>query len=230
MQKYFEQRLITISPTFKGIEKLTSDVIFQYLNEYTQKYVKMNYLKLDQLTTNRTIVKTIANISSLLTNTVIAKTTRTADSLDKYLDYFTLPSDYFLYVRSVSGITSSFIDTNLSAGSITPNVIGKDEDINKVISAYYNNIILPNPYIIINGNEARVLHDKYTTIDNLSLVYYRLPKEFNVIGVNGTTILDQCELPENTHQEIVEGAVDMFITEYKFKLQAKADDSNKQKQ
>ena len=126
MQKYFEQRLITISPTFKSIEKLTSDVIFQYLNEYTQKYVKMNYLTLDQLTTNRTIVKTIANISSLLTNTVIAKTTRTADSLDKYLDYFTLPSDYFLYVRSVSGITSSFTDTNLSAVSITPNVIGKN--------------------------------------------------------------------------------------------------------
>ena len=66
-----------------------------------------------------------------------------------------------------------------------------------------------------------IIHDENTVVKKLDLVYYRKPKRFDVIGVNGTTVLDHCELPENVHMEIVEGAVEMFITEAKYRLNMK---------
>ena len=87
-----------------------------------------------------------------------------------------------------------------------------------------------------NNNEAdstdtiyiNVIHDVYTTIKKLDLVYYRKPKRFDVIDVDGTTILNACELPENVHREIVELAVEMFITEAKYRLNMKQPASNNQ--
>ena len=94
-----------------------------------------------------------------------------------------------------------------------------------------------NPYIVLNaGNNAdtdkelyiNVIHDEYTIIKKLDLVYYRKPKRFDVIGVNDTTVLDKCELPENVHMELVEGAVEMFITEAKYRLSTKQDNNQNQ--
>jgi hypothetical protein len=70
-----------------------------------------------------------------------------------------------------------------------------------------------------------VIHDEYTTIKKVDLVYYRKPKKFDVIGVDGVNVLDHCELPENVHMEIVEGAVEMFITEAKYRLNMKPEDN-----
>jgi len=109
--------------------------------------------------------------------------------------------------------------------------------VEKIISTYYNKAIMLNPYIVLNaGNNAdvtkklyiNVIHDEYTIIKKLDLVYYRKPTKFDVIGVNGTTVLDQCELPENVHMEIVEGAVEMFITEAKYRLNMKQSNNNQQ--
>ena len=62
-----------------------------------------------------------------------------------------------------------------------------------------------------------------TIIKKLDLVYYRKPKKFDVIGVDGVNVLNKCELPDNVHMEIVEGAVEMFITEAKYRLNMKQD-------
>ena len=87
-----------------------------------------------------------------------------------------------------------------------------------------------NPYVVLNnGNNAdankklylNVLHDEYTKVKKVDLVYYRKPKRFDVIGVDNENILDRCELPENVHMEIVEGAVEMFITEARYRLNMK---------
>ena len=48
------------------------------------------------------------------------------------------------------------------------------------------------------------------------LTYYRKPLRFNT-----TTGASKCELPESVHSEIVDLAVNMFITEGKYRLQTK---------
>jgi hypothetical protein len=117
---------------------------------------------------------------------------------------------------------------------VTSNKTIREDDVEKVISTYYNKAIVLNPYVVLNaGNNAdeekklylNVIHDEYTTIKKVDLVYYRKPKKFDVIGVDGVNVLDHCELPENVHMEIVEGAVEMFITEAKYRLNMKPEDN-----
>jgi len=145
-----------------------------------------------------------------------------------------LPDNYFLYIRSNSLISKNYkLETEIAIESdyvITPNKTIREDDVEKIISTFYNKTILRNPYVVLNsGNEAdstdntyiNVIHDEYTTIKKLDLVYYRKPKRFDVIDVDNITILGTCELPENVHREIVELAVEMFITEAKYRLNMK---------
>lgn len=128
------------------------------------------------------------------------------------------------------GETEDVLD--ISKLEVAPNKMIREDDAAKVVSSYYNKAIILTPYIVFgNGNVAdkdnklyaNIIHDEYTIVKKLDLVYYRKPKRFDVIGVDGENILDHCELPENVHMEIVEGAVEMFITEAKYRLNMKQD-------
>jgi hypothetical protein len=159
-----------------------------------------------------------------------------ANNTDKVSDRVKLPEDYFLYIRSNSMISKNYkIETEISNPTdyvITPNKTIREDDVEKIISTYYNKAIMLNPYVVLNaGNNAdtqksiyiNIIHDEYTVIKKLDLVYYRKPKKFDVIGVDGVNVLNKCELPDNVHMEIVEGAVEMFITEARYRLNMKQD-------
>jgi len=47
MQVEFERRLTLMDSAFELKEKLTSDTIFSFLNAYTERYVRQNYLQED---------------------------------------------------------------------------------------------------------------------------------------------------------------------------------------
>ena len=113
---------------------------------------------------------------------------------------------------------------NLKVNDIIYNFTHSDLYANRVEKVLHKN---DKFYIVLdNGNESdvdkelyiNIIHDEYTIIKKLDLVYYRKPKRFDVIGVDSLTVFDECELPENVHMEIVEGAVEMFITEAKYRL------------
>ena len=128
---------------------------------------------------------------------------------------------------------------NISKLVVAPNKMIREDDTDKILSSYYNKAIILTPYVVLNSTivdiinkngekdgekielYANVIHDSYTQVEKVDLVYYRKPKRFDVIGVNNTSVLDHCELPENVHMEIVEGAVEMFITEAKYRLNMK---------
>jgi len=78
-----------------------------------------------------------------------------------------------------------------------------------------------SPYI-------KVIHDSYTNIIALDLVYYRQPYAFNVLGYDDTdessaAVHSYCELPFYCFDELVEGAVRMYMMDYKFALSLEAD-------
>lgn len=242
-QVEFERRITLMNPDFELKEKLTSDTIFSFLNAYTERFVRMNYLQEDQVGNNtRAQKKNADTLKGLIVRTVLDTKVEDNDNTDQTSDKFELPEDYFLYVRSNSYITSCYkgdINTIPHEGDvvpeylyITPNNTIREDDVENVLSTYYNRAILRNPYVVLNAGRANeseenvylnVIHDTYTTISKVDLVYYRKPKKFDVIGVDGVNVLDHCELPENVHMEIVEGAVEMFITEAKYRLNTKQD-------
>ena len=224
MQVEFERRVMLMDPNLKQKKKLTSDTIFSFLNAFTKRYVKQIYLLADQTQNNTRAQKvSIDSIKSLITRQVIDKT-ETINS-DTNTDLFKLPDDYFLYIRSNSLVKSTYKNESLDKAESLPNELIDIESAAKIITTPHNHIILRNPQVIMHSSEDQiylnVIHDNYTEIEQVDLVYYRMPKEFNVLNVDNNKVLDRCELPESMHIEIVEGAVEMFVTEAKYRLNLK---------
>ena len=232
MQVEFERRIQLMNPNFELTEKLTSDTIFSFLNAYCERFVRNNYLQEDMVQDGTRQQKKNADaLKGLITRQTLTIATKDSYNTDKTSDRAILPTNYFLYIRSNSLISKNYkLDTEIALEQnyvVTPNKTIREDDVEKIISTYYNKTILRNPYIVLNnGNESdadrnlyiNIIHDEYTIIKKLDLVYYRKPKRFDVIGVDSLTVFDECELPENVHMEIVEGAVEMFITEAKYRL------------
>lgn len=226
-----------MNPDFELKEKLTSDTIFSFLNAYTERYVRINYLQEDQvLDGTRAQKKNADALKGLIVRGLYEVDAKDTKNTDKVSDRVKLPEDYFLYIRSNSMISKNYkIETEITNENeyvITPNKTIREDDVEKIISTYYNKAIMLNPYVVLNaGNNAdtkkniyiNIIHDEYTVIKKLDLVYYRKPKKFDVIGVDGVNVLNKCELPDNVHMEIVEGAVEMFITEARYRLNMKQD-------
>lgn len=239
MQIEFERRITLMNPNFELAEKLTSDTIFSFLNAYTERYVRLNYLQEDAVQDGTRAQKKNADaLKGLITRGLYAVEAKDENNTDKTSDRVSLPSDYFLYIRSNSLISKNYkIEEEIQNEQdyvVTSNKTIREDDVEKVISTYYNKAIVLNPYVVLNaGNNAdeekklylNVIHDEYTTIKKVDLVYYRKPKKFDVIGVDGVNVLDHCELSEDVHMEIVEGAVEMFITEAKYRLNMKPEDN-----
>lgn len=235
MQMEFERRITLMNPDFEIKEKVTSDTIFSFLNAYTERFVRNNYLQEDTVADDsRAQKKNVDALKGLVVRGLYAVEAKDANNTDKTTDRVSLPSDYFLYIRSNSLLSKNYkLEAEITDEKnyvVAPNKMIREDDAEKVISSYYNKAIILTPYIVLsNGNVAdkdkklyvNIIHDEYTTVKKLDLVYYRKPKRFDVIGVDNQNVLNHCELPENVHMEIVEGAVEMFITEAKYRLNMK---------
>lgn len=295
MQMEFERRIQLMNPVFELKEKVTSDTIFSFLNAYTERYVRNNYLQEDAVQDGTRAQKKNADaLKGLIVRSLFNVATKDENNTDITTDKIVLPSDYFLYIRSNSvisatykgavketdmykasvsvkgegdtAVTYTFVPTEFNEdGSVkktahykngveekeisalldenadvynhnylivTPNKTIREDDVENIISTYYNRAIVLNPYIVLNKGQKddtstdlylNIIHDTYTTVKQIDLVYYRKPRKFDVIGVDDETVLSYCELPENVHMEIVEGAVEMFITEAKYRLAGTSD-------
>ena len=224
MQIEFERRITLMDDRLKIEDKLSSDTIFSFLNAYTKRYVLQAYLQSDKSTTgSRLFNANTDSIKNLLVRDILSKVHNTSN--DYCTDSFELPNDYFLYVRSNSLVTSTYKQREIINPQPIPNDIIAAEDASKIITTPHNQVIIRNPKVIMYSNEQtqclNVIHDKFTNIEQIDLLYYRMPKQFNVIGVDNKTVLDHCELPESVHMQIVEGAVEMFVTEAKYRLNVK---------
>lgn len=224
MQQEVERRISLIDPTFEVEGKLTSDTIFSFLNAYTQRYVKLIYLQRDNITSDTRAQKgNIDQIKNLISNRLLVK--HDTNKLNQ-TDLFVLPQDYFLYIRSNSIVSSNYKSQHLQHKQIVTNEIIDADNADKVTTTAYNHIILRNPQVVLSTDNDKkdylnVIHDKFTQIETVDLYYYRKPREFNVLGVDNINVLDYCELPESMHMDIVEGAVEMIITEGKYRLSVK---------
>lgn len=219
----FERRLIEVYPQFASEQKLSTDAIYSFLSEFQTQYVKILYSTEDDFQRGTRRAKRISDVSRSLIRRVNIKTSND-DGI------YNLPDNYSMYVRSESIVTKNYkSDKVLENGVITPNILVKQEDVDNVINAYYNyNGIIKNPLVVFENtsytsNQFKVISDTYTQIESVDLTYYCQPNAFNVLRFDDNdqsagAVHSYCSLPYSCFEELVSGAVDMYLNRYKLKL------------
>ena len=210
----FERRLQIMYPNSKYVEKLNSDTIYSMLNEYQIKYIKQLYLAQRQQKLGEIGAENVDNVlRALIAN-------RSYNNVVD--DEFELPEDFWLYLRSTSYATTHYKADTLQSGEqnvLLSNELIEDKDVNSVINKYHNYAgIIRNPLIVVQGGDAKIIHDLYTTINKVDFVYYKMPDKFDI----STT---PCELPVSAFDDLVSGAIKLYVFEYKFALALSASNS-----
>lgn len=226
----FERRLHEIYPNFASTEKLDSDTIYSFLSEYQSKYVKDLYLIEDQTQRGTRASRRVNDATKpLIRHRSLVPDKHNQDS-DVNSVIFRLPEDYFLYIRSNSAIDKNYKSPNkLKTTVYVPNHSIKHDDISSVTDVYYDQkAIMRHPAVIVEGTEGgepyiKVIHDGYTHVVGLDLVYYCQPYAFNVMKYNDDdmskgAVHSYCELPFSCFDDLLQGAIDLYIQNYKFKL------------
>lgn len=217
----FERRIQLISPDLIIDNKPNTDLSFSILNEAQDRYVVMNYIGDDQLESEtNSHTKNADAIKSLLVEKELTATSTTVSGFTRYRLPNLANEEYFLYVHSFSKVKGTY--KRYTDFVKVDNQLVKYRDLGSFIKTAYNTPIIRQPAVaFISDPTTKYLYlevavDSYTTLGNVVLTYYRKPLKFN-----NTDGASRCELPDSVHSEIVDLAVNMFITEGKYRLQTK---------
>lgn len=320
MQAEFERLVQLINPEYIITKKLDSDTIFYFLNVAQDRFIKQNYLSIDNtrgshehlkkntdafkslITTVTTatagtaqvdtITISIANPAASQTDTItingiaipvtsdatptvaevrtalisainssaqaanvtatagsdiiitsdaigvgfsdtvsanLAKTNTVANAepsiSNQSANSYALPSNFFLYLRSSCLVTGTYM--NITTPASVPNKFITQDDVENISVSYFNSPILRQPCALLTDETLDIYHDSLTVLTACTMTYIRKPLKITHTTVVTDVSTLTCELSSNVHQEIVELAVDIFISEAAYRIGMKP---NKQKE
>lgn len=202
----FERRVQTMIPETEFIGKLDTETIYSFLNQYQDKLIHDLYKAVDQVpvSNTETYIETLLN-GMMSTVQLIPSNTRPICRCQ-------LPSDFGLYIKSYSSVTSTYrykSNQNTESNGIVPNELVSVKDVNKIISRPQDSMrIIRNPIAwLADNNGLGILYDRYTEPQSITLEYYKVPDYMNLMTST------PCELPMEMFDQLVTGAVDLY-TDY----------------
>lgn len=227
----FERRLQALDPSFEVQRKLNTDTIYSYLNEAQRQVFNQIYTTTINTPSGAEVSKYFSSVlgsfidhKNLTENTDIEK-----DIPGENTKTYDLPDNYFAYIRSNSEIETSYKSQNKITKRVQ-NVFLKHEDFVKYINEYFDQgVILRRPIAMLNADQdsASKLHvhyDIYTTLKSVQLYYYRTPKDMDLIKEIA------CEMPYLCFEQIVETAVQLYLSYAKGALDAEKEQARKQRE
>lgn len=197
----FERRVQTMIPQKEILEKLDSETIYSFLNQYQDKLIHDLYRTVDQIPTSNTETYIETLLNSMM------ETAQLTPSSTRPICRCELPQNFGLYIKSYSKVSSSYrLNGETGAGTI-PNELISVKDVNKLISRPQDSLrILRSPIVwLADENGLGALYDCYTEPVNIQLEYYKLPNYMNPLTST------RCELPMEMFEQLVSGAVDLYV-------------------
>ena len=204
----FERRLIEIWPDFQIASKLDTDTIYSFLNEFQNKYIQSLFMlqeKVDSKTPQG--VKIASAIQTLRKSKQLQLYQK-----GTYISNTDPIDDFYLYIDSYCQMGRDYKKRALPFNTARC-IHVYFRDLYKYVPGQNNKgAIIRNPLVALGEeNRCYVIYDQYCRIDNFTIEYYRKPPQFSVDSV-------ECILPVQCADELVNGAVEMYIADYKFKL------------
>lgn len=216
-----ERRLQTMDPTMVVYNKIETDDLVSYFNQFQNTFVKQLYQIKSKPEENKKLsVKLDSYLSTLYSIEQLTKATDDVQHKDCFT--YSLPSRYLLYIDSVSKINLSYKDNKTF--TVNNQLVEYESTISQVMNKAFNNgNIIRKPLVVIS-NGLDVYVDQYSTLDSVTLTYIKMPQQILINDVDYA-----CELPYECFDELVEGTVDLYInTKYKLQSGQKSDEKTKQ--
>ena len=225
----FERRVQTMIPETEFIDKLDTETIESFLNQYQDKYIHEIYRNLDQIPSG---TKLSAHVEAILQKMLDTKTIKISDAIKDGTApilaanevmigtgrsvVYPLDKQFYMYVRSVSKVSSTFAFKGGKSDSkapirIVPNQLMSQNDIWKLIETPHDSLrILRYPAAVLdkyrnNQPTLTVIYDRYTTPEAVEVTYYKQPNHFSIFDSV------PCDLPMDAFDDLVSGAVDLYV-------------------
>lgn len=198
----FERRVQTMIPETEFLAKLDTDTIYSFINQYQDKLIQELYRTIDQVGTsnNQTYLETLLN-SMMETATLTLSDTAPIRRSE-------LPTDFGLYIKSYSNVSNTYRYKQSGQNQgILPNKLISIKEVNEVLSRPQDSMrIIRSPFVwLADENGLGSLYDSYTTPTSIYLEYYRLPHYMDLMTSTA------CELPVEMFEQLVSGAVDLYV-------------------
>lgn len=207
-----ERRLQTMDPTMQLQNKIETDDIVSFLNQYQNMFIKDVYLSKSKARDDKRLS---SKLNDYLFTLYTKQALQTITDRDNYTVVYIIPYEYLSYIDSTSTISSTLYIKPTNAYKVHNEYIDNIQDINNVINEVYNvGFIMRKPVITVSlYNNVRTLtlfHDTYTSILNTDLLYIRTPQQITLDDNSA------CELPYECFDDLVQGTVDLYVsTKYK---------------
>lgn len=227
----FERRIQTMIPE-KEFDKLDTETIYSFLNQYQDKYVHDIYRSLDQIPSGTKLSAHVEAVLQAMLDDVEIKTDEGAiDMTDSAIEdpngvimdtgrsiIYPLPETFYMYVRSVSNVTETFsfksstVENNYKI-RVVPNELVSQNDVWKLIETPHNSLrILRHPAAVLSkrrefsiptGNYVYTFKDVSRNIPN--------PPEpnFSVTGENTGAVIPFTH--NNSYSSFTEEQMVMYI-------------------
>lgn len=202
----FERRIQTILPSTKTVDKIDTEDIYAFLNEYQNQFIKELYITKDRVQPN-------SNASNRI-NDYLKTLIVWGECVPDEYNLFKL-DDFNMYIDSTSLIEGSYAKPYDEEDSQTQVWVGNDyinsQQYNQIMRDSYNKgKILRRPLLVMKnagkGTTFEVITDEYTKVIAVDIRYIKIPANFTILG-DGVA----CELPYECFNELVSGAVQLFI-------------------
>lgn len=235
----FERRVQTMIPEKELLEKLDTETIYSFLNQYQDKYIHDIYRNLDAIPSGTKISAHVESIlqkllkkywvgisdSGVLNGTIDLYDTNQIPVLNSGRSViYPIPEDFYLYLRSVSKVrkTFSFRSTNIDKQSpirVLPNELISQSDAWTLVETPHDTLrILRRPAAMLSNYVSNDSATELIPGKSLTVIYdqYTIPLGIEVLYYKQPQHFDlmtstPCELPMDAFDDLVTGALELYI-------------------